>query len=95
MSDKKIKVGIVGVHPERGWAGIAHVPALQALPQFEIAAISNSDPEQARLAAAKFGIANAVSSTDELVSHPDVDLVVVTVRVPHHLAIITKAIEAG
>ena len=91
----RIKVGIVGVHPERGWAGMAHVPALQSLPQFEITAISNSDPEQARLAALKFGVANALTSTDDLLAHAAVDLVVVTVRVPHHLDVITKAIEAG
>lgn len=91
----RIKVGIVGVHPERGWAGMAHVPALKSLPQYEITAISNSDPEQARLAAAKFGVANALTSTDALVNHPDVDLVVVSVRVPHHRDVATKAIEAG
>ena len=30
----KIRVGIVGVSPNRGFASIAHIPALQALPEF-------------------------------------------------------------
>ena len=35
----KIRVGIVGLNPSRGFASIAHIPALQALPDFEITAV--------------------------------------------------------
>jgi predicted dehydrogenase len=34
----KIRVGMVGVSPGRGFSSIAHMPALQELPEFEIAA---------------------------------------------------------
>jgi predicted dehydrogenase len=96
MNNSKIRVGIIGVHPEKGWATIAHIPALQSLPEdFEITAISNSDFEQAKRAAAKFGIPHALATTAELVEHPDVDLVIVTVRVTHHLELIAAAIKAG
>ncbi len=44
---KKIGVGIIGASPERGWAVWAHVPALQALPQYEIRAVSTSRKESA------------------------------------------------
>ncbi|HAG60110.1 MAG TPA: oxidoreductase, partial [Arthrobacter bacterium] len=33
-------VGIIGVSPARGWAAIAHIPALRALPNYEIRALS-------------------------------------------------------
>ena len=32
----KIRVGIVGASASRGFASIAHIPALRSLPQFEI-----------------------------------------------------------
>ena len=93
---KKIRVGIIGVHPDKGWASLAHIPALQSLPEdFEITAISNNTLEQAQLAAKKYNIPHAFGSTKELVTHPAVDLVVVTVKVTHHFELIMPAIEAG
>ena len=38
-TNRKIRVGIVGVNPSRGFASIAHIPALQALADFEITAV--------------------------------------------------------
>jgi predicted dehydrogenase len=35
----KVRVGIVGVSPNRGFASIAHIPALKALPEFDISAV--------------------------------------------------------
>lgn len=95
MTQALIRVGIIGVHPDRGWASTAHVPALQELPQFRLSVLSHSRIEVAQAAAQKFGFDHAVSSTEELVNHPDVDLVVVTVRVPEHLQLVTAALEAG
>jgi predicted dehydrogenase len=95
MTQARIRVGIIGVHPDRGWASTAHVPALQELPQFRLSVLSHSRIEVAQTAAQKFGFDHAVSSTEELVNHPDVDLVVVTVRVPEHLQLVTAALEAG
>ncbi|MGO7664059.1 Gfo/Idh/MocA family protein [Rhizobium ruizarguesonis] len=95
MAQTAIRVGIIGVHPDRGWASTAHVPALGDLPQFRLSALSHNRVEVARAAAQKFGFDHAVSSTEELVNHPDVDLVVVTVRVPEHLQLVTAALEAG
>ncbi|MER8417710.1 Gfo/Idh/MocA family oxidoreductase [Mesorhizobium sp. M0166] len=95
MTSARIRVGIIGVHPDRGWASTAHVPALRGLPQFQLSAVSHRRIETARASADKFGFAHAVSSAEELVNHPDVDLVVVTVRVPEHLQLVTAALEAG
>ena len=36
LNRNKIRVGIVGANPSRGFASIAHIPALQALADFEI-----------------------------------------------------------
>jgi predicted dehydrogenase len=95
MSVEKIRVGIIGVHPDKGWATIAHIPALRLLSDFKITTISNHQPEAAKMAAKKFDIANAVETTEELVGHPEVDLVVITVKVPRHLELVGMAINAG
>lgn len=95
MNSNPIKVGIIGVHPEKGWAATAHIPALKALPEFRITAVSHNKPEIARAAALKFGADHGFGTTDELVNDPNVDLVVVTVKVPRHLELVTKALVAG
>jgi predicted dehydrogenase len=41
-TDGKIRVGIVGASASRGFDSIAHLPALRALPQFEIAAVGTT-----------------------------------------------------
>lgn len=95
MNKSPIRVGIVGVHPEKGWAAVAHIPALRLLPEYEITTISHHELVVAKTAAAKFGIPNAVASTEELVGRADVDLVVIAVKVPRHLDLVTLAINAG
>lgn len=89
-------VGIVGLQPDRGWAAEAHVPALRALSgDFRIVGVANTNIVSAQKAAAAMGIPKAFAGVRELVAAPEVDIVAVTVRVPHHLEIARAAIEAG
>jgi predicted dehydrogenase len=78
-----------------GWGANAHVPALRALAQYELAAVCTAHPETAKAAAAKFGAELAFSDFDEMVAHPGIDLVVVCVRVPGHHALVMRALRAG
>ena len=94
-ASSKIRVGIVGLSPNRGFASIAHIPALRALPEFEIAAVCTTRQESAEATARHFGIPLAFSDPDRLARHPDVDLVTVTVKVPDHYRPVMAAIEAG
>jgi predicted dehydrogenase len=91
---KRIGVGIIGASPERGWAAWAHVPALQALPQYEIRAVSTSRRESAEAAQKAYGV-DAYDNVHDLVRHEGVDLVVVAVKVPNHYQAVLAAIEAG
>jgi predicted dehydrogenase len=91
----KIGVGIIGASPHRGWALTAHVPALKSLPGYEIRAVSTTRRESAEAAARAFGAEQWFDNHQELVSSPKVDLVVVTVKVPHHFELVTAAIAAG
>src|SRR5246127_5856247 len=94
-TNSKIRVGIVGANPQRGFASIAHIPALQALPGFEIRAVCTSRQDSAEAAARHYGAPLAFSDCDKLAQHPDVDLVTVSVKVPDHYIPVMAAIEAG
>jgi predicted dehydrogenase len=94
ISDK-IRVGIVGLSPDRGFASVAHIPALRGLPDFEIVAVCTTRQESAEATASHFGIPLAFSDPVALSRHSDVDLVTVTVKVPDHLPPVMAAIEVG
>jgi predicted dehydrogenase len=95
VTNKTIGVGIIGVQPGRSWAAVAHIPALRALPGYEITALSTTKMESAKAAGEAFGIANCYDNHQALVNDPAVDLVVVTVKVPHHFELVNAALDAG
>jgi predicted dehydrogenase len=94
-SPRPIRVGIVGLTPGRSWAARAHVPALRALPELALLGVANSSPESAAAAARALDIPRSYATVQELVQDPDIDLVAVTVKVPHHREIVDAALEAG
>ncbi|RFU36757.1 gfo/Idh/MocA family oxidoreductase [Actinomadura logoneensis] len=90
-----IRVGIIGANPDQGWASRAHIPALRALPGYEITAVGTRREESAREAARRFGVPHHFTDPRELAAHPDVDLVAITVKVPAHDELIRAALGAG
>ena len=95
MAIKKIRVGIIGASMRNGWALDAHIPALSALPEFEITAVSTSRQETADETAKHFGIPHAFADPYKMVQHPHVDLVSICVRVPFHHQLGMAALSAG
>jgi predicted dehydrogenase len=96
MNEQRFKVGIVGLEPGRSWAARAHVPALQSLAaSYEIVGVANTSLASAEKARAAAGLPRAFTNVAELVSAPEVDIVSVTVKVPHHLEIVRAALNAG
>jgi predicted dehydrogenase len=94
-TSSKIRVGIVGASASRGFASIAHVPALRALPQFEITAVCTARQETAEASARHYGVPLAFSDPEQLARHAQVDLVTVSVKVPDHYRPVMAAIAAG
>jgi predicted dehydrogenase len=91
----RIGVGVIGASVRNpGWATAVHIPAIRASDAFTLRAVSTSTPASAAAAAAQFGV-QAFDNADDLIAAPDVDLVVVAVKVPHHHEIIAKALAAG
>src|SRR5438067_2396843 len=92
----KIRVGIIGASPDRGWAAQAHIPALRSLADdFDITALSTTRRESADAASKLFGVPAAFDNHQTLMNSPDVEVVAVTVKVPYHLELATAALGAG
>jgi predicted dehydrogenase len=89
-----IGVGLIGVTPGSSWASVTHVPALRSLPGYEVVAVANSSFESSQAAAYAMDIPKAFANAKELAADPEVDLVAVTVKVPHHLELVTAALDA-
>ncbi len=71
---KRIRVGIIGANPDRGWAAQAHIPALRSLPDdFEITALSTTRRGSADAAGKLFGVPAAFDNHQELVNSPTVE----------------------
>src|SRR5712664_3968523 len=88
-------VGIIGVNPAWGWAATAHIPALRALPNYEVRALSARSAASARAAGEVFGVSKVFANHEQLVTQPDIDVVAVTVKVPHHRELVSAALAAG
>jgi predicted dehydrogenase len=95
MHESTLGVGIIGVNPAWGWAATAHIPALRALPNYEIRALSARSAESARVAGEAFGVRAVFSGHEALVTQKDVDVVAVTVKVPYHRELVSAALSAG
>src|SRR6267378_3723246 len=93
---QRIRVGVIGANPDRGWAAEAHIPALKSLSEaFEITALSTTRRESADAASKLFGVPAAFDNHQDLVNRADVDVVAITVKVPYHLELATAALDAS
>ena len=87
-----IRVGLIGVG---NWALNGPVRVLSLMPQYEMAAVYSQRRDAAQSAADTFGVRHVVGSIDELVRHPDVDIVLVLTTGPQHEEAVRAAIAAG
>lgn len=94
MATDKIRVGAVGANVNN-WGAGAHLPAIQALPDLELAAVCTTRMESARESAEKFGAPLAFDDYREMVARDDIDAVLVSLQAPRHLGPTRAALEAG
>ena len=92
---RTLKVGIIGASPDRGWARVSHVPAVQAVDGLELHAVATQDAASAERAAAQYGAARGYGDARALIGDPQVDVVTVAVNVPAHRELVLAAVEAG
>jgi predicted dehydrogenase len=97
MADR-IRVGIVGATVTQGgsgWGQNAHVPALRALPGYELKAVCTAHEDTAKASAAAFGAERAFHRFSDMAASSDVDLIAVCVRVPGHRDLVMGGLQAG
>lgn len=90
MMKKKIRAGVVGGSMNNKWASQTHIPALLKHPNLVITAIGTSRMESARKSADEIGAVLAFEDAQKLAASEDVDMVVVSVKVPHHYRAVMK-----
>ncbi|MET7459451.1 Gfo/Idh/MocA family oxidoreductase [Nonomuraea sp. NPDC005501] len=94
-TSRPIRVGVVGGHATRGWARAVHLPALAALPDYEITAIAGTSMESADAAAGVWGASHAFDDPYALMTHHEVDLVTIAVQLTRRDGLVEAAIAAG
>jgi predicted dehydrogenase len=83
-----IRVGIIGLSADQSaWATMAHVEAMKEggplSEHFKLTALVTSNPDSAKAAAKSHGLPleKGYSNAEDIANDPDVDLVVVSVKV--------------
>ena len=90
-----LRVGIIGIDAERGWAREAHGPAVQGVAGLELAAVANRNQHAADAAARALGVERAYGDSAGLIADPSIDIVTVAAPVPAHHDLIVAALQAG
>ena len=88
-------VGIIGASAERGWAKLAHVPAVQQLAGLEVVAVASGSQAKADAAAKAFGAKASYADGKDLIQDPNVHIVTIAVKVPDHRDLVLAALTAG
>ncbi|KAJ0417541.1 hypothetical protein BJY00DRAFT_200738 [Aspergillus carlsbadensis] len=96
-----INVGIIGLSAsDAAWVSRSHALALQKAPlseKYRLAAVATTTKETALPSAKRWGVspAKAYTQASQLATDPDLDLVVVGVKLPLHYELALPLLEAG
>lgn len=97
----RVRVGIIGLSAsDVAWVSRSHGMALQKAPlsaKYQLTAIATASAESAAASAARWGIPpeKAYTKAEDIAADPDVDLVVVGVKLPLHYDLTLPALKAG
>ena len=100
MAKQRIQLGIIGLSADQqAWATMTHAVPLKGEPlngYYDIKAIGTSSPETAKAAAKAFDIPEekAYSKPEDMANDKDIDMVVVSVKVPLHHQLTLPALRA-
>ncbi len=92
MSTSNIRTGIIGF----GLSGrVFHAPFIDVVEGFELSKISTSNPERVALAKERYPSAEIVSEVKDIISDPNIDLVIVTSPNTDHFRWAKESLLAG
>ena len=71
MASDRLRVGVIGANVSYGWGPRAHLPALLALPEIELAAVCTAHENTAKESAEKYGAPMAFHNHQEMLRQAD------------------------
>src|SRR4051794_914079 len=95
MSEKQIRVGIIGANAKSSWAKVSHVPAINGLSGLKLAAVATRIEQSAREAAEAFGAEQWFSDPLAMIDDDQIDVITISVKVPEHREFVLAALDAG
>jgi predicted dehydrogenase len=95
VTQKDIRVGIVGANAKAGWAKLSHIPAINGLPGLKLAAVATRNEQVAREAAEAFGAERWFSDPFAMIRDDRIDVITIAVKVPAHRDLVLAALAAG
>src|ERR1700712_5358190 len=91
----KIRLGLIGASVTGTWSARSHLPAVQASPDMELTAVCTTKADSAEAPRQAYGARLAFDDYREMIASPEIDAVLVVVRVPSHYEPTRAALEAG
>jgi predicted dehydrogenase len=95
VTQKEIRVGIVGADTKASWAKLSHVPAIKGLPGVRLAAVATRSEQSAREAAEAFGAGRWYCDPFAMIRDEGIDIITIAVNVPAHRVLVLAALDAG
>jgi predicted dehydrogenase len=95
VTQKEIRVGIVGADAKASWAKLSHIPAINGLPGLKLAAVATRNEQSAHEAAAAFGAECWFADPFAMIRQDQIDVITIAVNVPAHRELVLAALEAG
>ena len=94
-SRQPIRIGLIGANIHQGWSPRAHLPALAAHPDFDLAAVCTTRQESADEARAAFNAGAAYDDYNKMLADGNLDAATISLRVPRHYDPTMAALKAG
>ncbi len=90
-----IRIGLIGANIHQGWSPRAHLPALAAHRQFDLAAVCTTRQESADEAMAAFNAGSAWDDYNRMLADADIEAATISLRVPRHYEPTMASLRAG
>ena len=94
-TQQSIRIGLIGANIHQGWSPRAHLPALAAHPDFDLAAVCTTRQESADEAKAAFNAGSAWDDYNRMLADADIEAATISLRVPSHYEPTMAALRAG
>ena len=94
-TQQPIRVGLIGANIHQGWSPRAHLPALEAHSQFDLAAVCTTRQESADEAMAAFNAGSAWDDYNRMLADANIEAATISLRVPSHYEPTMASLRAG